>query len=152
MKNTTLCYITRGDKVLLLHRVKKLNDLNGGKWVGVGGKFEPGETADECLLREVKEETGLTLTKYDFRGIVTFVSDKWESEDMYLYTADEFCGELTDSCDEGVLKWVKWADVPKLPQWEGDKVFFDLIAENAPFFRLRLEYAGDDLIKKEFLK
>lgn len=152
MKNTTLCYITRGDEVLLLHRVKKLNDLNEGKWVGVGGKFEPGETAEECLLREVKEETGLTLTNYDFRGIVTFVSDIWESEDMYLYTADDFTGELTDNCSEGILKWVKWSDVPALPQWEGDKVFFDLIAENAPFFRLRLEYEGDTLIKKEFLK
>lgn len=151
MKNTTLCYITRGDEVLLLHRVKKLNDLNEGKWVGVGGKLEPGETAEACLLREVKEETGLTLTKYDFRGIVTFVSDKWESEDMYLYTADGFSGELTESCDEGVLKWVKWSDVPNLPQWEGDKVFFDLIAENTPFFKLRLEYRGDTLIKKEFI-
>ena len=147
MRNTTLCYISRGDEVLLLHRTKKENDLNEGKWVGPGGKFEPGETAEQCLVREVKEETGLTLKSWQFRGIVAFVSDIWENEDMYLYTSDDFEGELISDCDEGELKWVKWSDVPTLPQWEGDRVFFKLIAENAPFFKLRLEYEGDRLVK-----
>lgn len=145
MRNTTLCYIhnDRG-QTLLIHRVKKENDLNHDKWIGVGGKFEDKESPEECLLREVKEETGLTLTAYRFRGIVTFVSDEWETEYMHLFTADGFTGELT-RCDEGVLEWVDDDKVAALPTWEGDYIFLRLLEENAPFFSLKLVYAGDTL-------
>ena len=145
MVNTTLCYIERGDAYLLLHRVKKENDLNRDKWIGIGGKFEPGESPEECLLREVREETGLTLTRWRYRGIVTFVSDLWGSEYMHLFTADGFEGTLAE-CDEGVLEWVKKSDFAALPQWEGDRIFLRLLEEEAPFFSLKLQYEGDDLI------
>lgn len=145
MRNTTLCYI-RNDRgqTLLIHRIKKKNDLNHDKWIGVGGKFEDKESPEECLLREVKEETGLTLTAYHYRGIVTFVSDEWETEYMHLFTADGFTGELT-RCDEGVLEWVDNDKVAALPTWEGDRIFLRLIDEDAPFFSLKLVYMGDTL-------
>ena len=144
MKNTTLCYVynDRG-QTLLLHRVKKQNDLNQDKWIGVGGKFEDKESPEECLLREVKEETGLTLTRYRYRGIVTFVSDTWETEYMHLFTADAFEGTLKD-CDEGVLEWVDNDIVPTLPTWEGDRVFLRLLAEERPFFSLKLSYDANE--------
>ncbi len=147
MRNTTLCYIhnTRG-QTLLIHRIKKQHDLNHDKWIGVGGKFEDKESPEECLLREVKEETGLTLTRYQYRGIVTFVSDEWETEYMHLFTADGFVGTLT-TCDEGVLEWVNDDRVLTLPTWEGDRIFLRLLAENAPFFSLKLEYRGDTLVR-----
>lgn len=144
MLNTTLCYIERGDEYLLLHRVKKENDLNRDKWIGLGGKFEPDESPEECLLREVREETGLTLTSWRYRGIVTFVSDVWESEYMHLFTADGFTGEIGE-CDEGVLEWIRKSDFAALPQWEGDKIFLRLLEENAPFFSLKLCYTGEKL-------
>lgn len=144
MKNTTLCYIQQGDQYLMLHRVKKENDLNHDKWVGVGGKFEPNESPDDCLKREVLEETGLTLTSYRCRGVVTFLSDEWEGEYMYLYTADGFEGTISD-CDEGTLEWVDIARVPELPLWQGDKIFFRLLREDAPWFSLKLRYEGDVL-------
>ena len=128
MRNTTLCYIERGQQYLMLHRVKKENDLNHDKWVGIGGKFEGNETPDECLLREAHEETGLTLTDWRCRGVVTFLSDTWEGEYMYLFTAGGFTGTLR-ACNEGVLSWVDKAAVPALPMWEGDKIFFRLLAE-----------------------
>ena len=145
MRNTTLCYI-QNDKgqTLLLHRVKKENDLNKDKWIGVGGGFEDKESPEDCLLREVQEETGLTLTSYRYRGIVTFVSDEWETEYMHLFTADGYEGEIID-CDEGTLEWVDNALVPTLPTWEGDRIFLRLIAEDAPFFSLKLTYRGDIL-------
>ena len=145
MRNTTLCYI-RNDRgqTLLIHRIKKKNDLNHDKWIGVGGKFEDKESPEECLLREVREETGLTLTAYHYRGIVTFVSDEWETEYMHLFTADGFTGELT-RCDEGVLEWVDNDKVAALPTWEGDRIFLRLIDEDAPFFSLKLVYTGDTL-------
>ena len=145
MRNTTLCYIhnDRG-QTLLIHRIKKENDLNHDKWIGVGGKFEDKESPEECLLREVKEETGLTLTAYRYRGIVTFVSDEWETEYMHLFTADGFTGELA-RCDEGVLEWVDDDRVAALPTWEGDRIFLRLLDEDAPFFSLKLVYAGDTL-------
>ena len=130
----------------MLHRIKKAHDLNQGKWVGVGGKFEEGESPEECLLREVKEETGLSLTRYRFRGIVTFVSDEWGTEYMHLFTADGFTGQLTESA-EGVLRWVRSEEIDALPQWEGDRIFFKLIREDAPFFSLKLCYEGDTLKK-----
>ncbi len=144
MINSTLCYIYRGQEVLLLHRIKKENDLNRDKWIGVGGKFEEGESPEDCLLREVKEETGLTLTAYRYRGLVTFVSDRWEGEYMHLFTADGFTGSLSD-CDEGVPCWVDKADFAALPQWEGDKIFLKLLDEEAPFFSLKLRYEGETL-------
>ena len=144
MTNTTLCYIERGDAYLLLHRVKKENDLNRDKWVGVGGKLEPGESPEDCLLREVREETGLTLTRWRARGLVTFVSDEWGTEYMHLFTADGFEGELGD-CDEGVLEWVKKSDFAALPQWAGDRIFLRLLEEDAPWFSLKLCYSGDRL-------
>lgn len=144
MKNTTLCYLLRGDEVLLLHRIKKKNDLNHDKWIGIGGKFEEGESPEECLLREAWEETGLTLTDYNYRGIVTFVSNEWEGEYMHLYTATGWTGTLKE-CDEGVLEWVGWEKMKSLPQWEGDKIFLRLLEEEAPFFSLKLCYEGDRL-------
>ena len=144
MLNTTLCYIERGDEYLLLHRVKKENDLNRDKWIGLGGKFEPDESPEECLLREVREETGLTLTSWRYRGIVTFVSDRWEGEYMHLFTADGFTGEIGE-CNEGVLEWIKKSEFAVLPQWEGDRIFLRLLEENAPFFSLKLCYAGETL-------
>ncbi len=146
MQNTTLCYIhnDRG-QTLLIHRIKKENDLNRDKWLGVGGKFEDKESPEECLLREVKEETGLTLTDYRYRGVVTFVSDRWETEYMHLFTADGFTGELA-RCDEGVLEWVNDDEVAALPTWEGDRIFLRLLAEDAPFFSLKLVYAGERLV------
>lgn len=144
MINTTLCYIERDGKYLMLHRVKKENDLNHDKWIGVGGKFEADESPEECLLREVREETGLTLTAWRYRGLVTFVSDMWPTEYMHLFTADGFAGTMTD-CDEGTLEWVEKAAVPFLPGWDGDKIFLRLLAEEAPFFSLKLCYEGDTL-------
>ncbi|MCC8098690.1 MAG: 8-oxo-dGTP diphosphatase [Clostridiales bacterium] len=144
MKNTSLCYIEQDGKYLLLHRVKKAQDENQGKWIGVGGKFEPKESPEECVLREVREETGLTLTSYRLRGIVTFASDRYETEYMYLFTADGFTGTLTDT-EEGVLQWVDKGAVLSLPHWEGDRLFLELLAKDAPFFSLKLEYQGDML-------
>ena len=126
MINSTLCYITRGDEVLMLHRVKKKNDVNKDKWIGIGGKFEDQESPDECLLREAMEETGLRLTSWRCRGVVTFLSDTWEGEYMYLFTADGFEGELK-VCDEGDLQWVPRAFLDELPKWEGDKIFLELL-------------------------
>lgn len=141
---TTLCYLEREDQYLMLHRIKKKNDINQDKWVGVGGHFEEGESPEECLLREVKEETGLTLTAYRFRGLITFISDRWVPEYMCLYTAHGFEGEMTD-CTEGKLEWVDKKKVESLNLWEGDKIFFRLLREEAPFFSLKLCYEGDTL-------
>lgn len=147
MRNlTTLCYIEREDSYLMMHRVKKEKDINKDKWIGVGGHFEPGESPEECLLREVREETGLELTGWRLRGIITFVTDVYEPEYMFLYTADDFEGEITD-CDEGTLEWVKKSEVYDLPIWEGDKVFFRLLEERREFFSLKLRYEGEKLVE-----
>ncbi len=145
MKNTTLCYIEKDDCYLLLHRIKKENDLNKDKWVGIGGKFEENESPEECLLREAMEETGLTLTDYRYCGIVTFVSDKWEGEYMHLFHATGFHGDLID-CNEGTLEWVDKEFFASLPQWEGDKIFLSLMEQKVPFFSLKLCYEGDRLV------
>ncbi len=145
MKNTTLCYLYRPDgRVLMLHRVKKKNDCNEGKWIGVGGKFEPDESPEECVLREVREETGLTVTDYRYRGLVTFVSDRWETEYMHLFTATGWTGSLIE-CSEGDLCWLTPEQFRALPQWEGDKIFLRLLEEDAPFFSLKLRYQGEKL-------
>ncbi len=150
MKLTTLCYIEQNDNYLMLHRVKKENDLNHDKWIGVGGKFEPDETPEECLLREVKEETGLTLLSYRARGIITFISDEWETEYMYLYTASEFEGEMTE-CDEGELVWVPKAEVEDLKLWEGDTIFLRLLRECDSFFSLKVRYEGERLAESKVI-
>ncbi|MGM9541169.1 MAG: NUDIX hydrolase [Candidatus Limivicinus sp.] len=145
MKNTSLCYIEREGKYLMLHRTKKVNDENHDKWIGVGGKFEEGESPEECMLREVQEETGLTLTAWRYRGIVTFVSDEWGGEYMHLFTADGYTGEIR-SCDEGELEWIEKQRLLALPIWEGDKIFLRLLDSDQPFFSLKLCYHGERLV------
>lgn len=148
---TTLCYIEKDDCYLMLHRVKKEKDANKDKWIGVGGRFEPGESPEDCVLREVKEETGLTLTKYRARGIITFVSDEWGTEYMHLFTATDYEGELDEermkNCDEGELVWVPKPEIGNLNLWEGDKVFLRLLEESEDFFSLKLCYQGEKLIE-----
>lgn len=141
---TTLCYIEKDDCYLMLHRIKKENDINKDKWIGIGGHFENRESPEECLLREVKEETGLTLTSYRFRGIVTFVTETGLFEYMCLYTADGFEGELLD-CDEGTLEWVPKSELKELNLWQGDYIFLRLLEEREEFFSLKLVYEGDVL-------
>ena len=156
MKLTTLCYIEKDEKYLMLHRVKKENDCNKDKWIGVGGKFEEGESPEDCLLREVYEETGLKLTNYQFRGIVTFVSDEWEGEYMHLFTASEYEGELPENamrdCEEGELVWVPKDEIEKLNLWEGDKIFLRLLQERESFFSLKLRYVGEKLVESILYK
>ena len=147
MFNCTLCYIENDrDEYLMLHRVKKKNDINKDKWIGIGGKFEENESPDECLLREAREETGLTLTRWQCRGIVTFLNDCCEGEYMYLFTADGFIGDLKE-CDEGDLQWVSREFLNDLPKWEGDRIFLDLLWKEHPFFLLTLRYSGDRLLE-----
>lgn len=146
MINTTLCYIEKNNKYLMLHRIKKQNDLNQDKWIGIGGKFETRESPEQCVRREVLEETGLIMGKCSYRGIITFVSDKWPTEYMHLFTCNDFSGKIKD-CDEGVLEWVEKNAIYNLPLWQGDKIFLKLIENpSTPFFSLRLEYKGDTLI------
>lgn len=141
---STLCYIEQAGRYLMLHRIKKENDCNHDKWIGVGGKFEEGESPEDCLLRETLEETGLTLTAWRFRGMVTFVSDQWPTEYMHLFTADGFTGQMR-ACDEGDLEWVAKEKLKELPLWEGDHLFLELLAREAPFFSLKLQYRGETL-------
>ena len=145
MKNSTLCYIEKEGKYLMLHRIKKENDVNRDKWIGIGGKFEDGESPEECMLREAKEETGLDIDCYSFRAIVTFVSDIYETEYMHLFTADGFTGNISD-CDEGCLEWIEKEKLYDLTLWEGDRIFLKLIEKPCPFFSLKLEYRGDKLV------
>ena len=142
--NTTLCYIEQNGCYLMLHRVKKEIDINKDKWIGIGGKFEDKESPEDCVLREAKEETGLTLRDPQYRGLVTFVSDRYPTEYMHLFWADRFSGSLKD-CDEGTLEWVPKQKVRTLPLWEGDHIFLDLLEQRAPFFSLKLTYRGDTL-------
>jgi len=146
MLNTTLCYIRREGQYLMLHRIKKENDLNHDKWIGIGGKFEDKESPEDCLLREAREETGLTLTDYRYRGIVTFVSDLYPTEYMHLFTADGYTGQIKE-CDEGVLEWIPKEKLLEIPHWEGDEIFLDLIDRDVPFFSLKLCYRGDTLVE-----
>lgn len=142
---TTLCYIVKHNKVLMLYRNKKENDLNEGKWVGVGGKFKEGETPDECLRREVYEETGLTLTDYHLHGVITFVSDTWDNEYMFLYSASGFTGELNRNCPEGTLQWIPKEEVLSLPMWEGDHYFLKPLLEGEPDISMKVVYKGDHM-------
>lgn len=147
MKNTTLCYIEKDGKYLMLHRVRKQNDENHDKWIGIGGKFEDGESPEDCVLREAREETGLLLTNYRYRGIVTFVSDLYPTEYMHLFTATKYEGKMRDDCEEGVLDWIDKRDLLRLPMWEGDRIFLRLLDEDVPFFSLKLVYRGDTLVQ-----
>ena len=157
MKQTSLCYIENAGHYLMMHRTKKKNDENSGKWIGIGGKFQHGESPEECMLREVMEEAGITPESYSYRGIVTFQSDVYETEDMHLFTA-KASSRFHAECDEGELAWIAKADISSLNLWEGDRIFLELITdETAPFFRLRLVYEGDALVSaclndKEYLK
>ena len=144
MKQTTLCYLERGDEYLMLHRTKKKNDENHDKWIGVGGKFEANESPEDCMRREILEETGLTVTEYRYRGIVTFVSDIYETEYMHLFTVTDWTGEARE-CDEGELAWIKKQKLFDLTLWQGDRIFLQLLQEDVPFFSLKLTYQGDQL-------
>lgn len=146
---TTLCYIQRGEEYLMMHRVRKQHDVNHDKWIGVGGHFLEGETPDECVVRETYEETGLRLTQYHLRGLITFLSDQWQTEYMFLYTADGYEGDpdALPDCREGELRWISKRAVYELPIWEGDKVFFRILEEEGPFFQLKLRYEGDTLVE-----
>ena len=146
MKQTTLCYLERGDEYLMLPRTKKENDINHDKWIGVGGKFEAGESPEDCMRREIFEETGLTVTDYRYRGIVTFVSNICETEHMHLFTVTDWTGE-TRECDEGELAWIKKQKLFDLTLWQGDRIFLKLLEEDEPFFSLKLTYEGDELME-----
>ncbi len=147
MKNSTLVHIERDNKYLMMHRIKKKNDVNEDKWVAPGGKFEEKESPEECAFRETREETGLILEDYRLRGIVTFISDKWETEYMHIFSAYSFSGELKKDCPEGELQWVDKKEIYNLPIWIGDKIFLRLIeSPETPFFSLKLEYKGEELV------
>lgn len=146
MLNTTLCYIQKDEKYLMLHRIKKQNDINKDKWIGIGGKFEEGESPEECALREVKEETGLSLKSYEYRGIVTFVSDNNFTEFMHIFWSNNFEGEIID-CDEGKLEWIEKSKLNDFEHWKGDEIFLDLIDKKVPFFSLKLVYKSGILLK-----
>lgn len=146
MKLTTLCYIDDGERYLMLHRVRKKQDVNKDKWIGIGGKFEAGESPEDCLLREAREETGYTLTDYRLRGVLTFLYGDDEAEYIFLYTASGFSG-TPHACEEGNLEWVSKDRIGELNLWEGDRIFFRLLREERPFFSLKLRYDGNDLLE-----
>ena len=143
---STLCYIEKDGKYLMLHRTKKKKDINKDKWLGVGGKFEDGESPEECIVREVKEETGIELKSYKLRCIVTYVSTTWETEYMYVFTSNEFEGNLIE-CDEGDLQWIDKNKISQLHTWEGDKIFLEKIKKDNSFFTVKFEYDGEKLVK-----
>ena len=146
-KLTTLCYIEKDDHILMLQRNRKKNDPNEGKWIGVGGKVEPGESPDECMLREVYEETGLHLERFDCKGIITFVSDRWDDEYMVLYSADRFSGTVREDCPEGRLAWIPKDELMQLPMWEGDRLFLDELLGGAEKIQMKLVYRGESLVE-----
>lgn len=147
---STLCYIEKNGKYLMLNRNKKEKDINKGKWIGVGGKFEYGESPEECVLREVKEETGLILKSYKLRCIVTYVSNSWETEYMFVFTSNDFEGQQTLDCDEGDLKWIDKESIVDLNTWEGDKIFIKKIQEDDSFFTIKFVYNGEKLQSYDF--
>lgn len=145
MKRTTLCYIERGDQYLMLHRTRKQNDANHDKWLGIGGHIEPGETPMDCILRETREETGLTLLDCRYRGLVHFRSNQYADEEMYVFTATRFTGDIIP-CDEGDLEWIDKSHLMSLTLWEGDRIFLKLLDDGAEGFDLSLRYDGEKLI------
>ena len=147
MINTTLCYIEENDRYLMLHRTKKEGDLNRDKWIGIGGKFEDKETPFDCVRREMLEETGLIAGELSYRGIVTFISDRYPTEYMHLFIAKNMTGTPITNCPEGELAWIHKSELLSLTLWEGDKIFLRLLDEEVPFFSLKLEYEGDTLLR-----
>ena len=141
---STLCYLEKGGEYLMLHRTKKEHDINKDKWLGVGGKFEAGESPEDCMRREIREETGFTVTEWRYRGLVTFVSDQWDTEYMHLFTVSGWEGEAIE-CSEGELRWIAKKKLLTLPMWEGDRLFLELLDADAPFFSLKLRYEGEAL-------
>ncbi len=152
MKNTSLCYLEKDGKYLMLHRVKKDKDENAGKWIGVGGKFEEGESPEECTAREIYEETGLTANKLVYRAVITFDMRGNQTEYMHLFTCNDFSGKLNADCDEGVLKWVDKAEVMSLSLWEGDRIFLEEMTKRNGFFSLKLSYENDRLCKSKLYR
>ena len=152
MKHTTVCYIEKNNAYLMLHRIKKENDENKDKWIGIGGKLEYGESPFDCVRREVFEEVGLTLNSLRYAGFITFVSDVFGTEYMHLFHSDDFSGTLIEDCSEGIPCWINKSEINNLPIWEGDKIFLDLLEKERRFFSLKFEYNGDKLIshKLEF--
>ncbi len=150
MRLTTLCYIERDGKWLVLHRTRKENDENADKWIGVGGKFEFGESPEECVLREVEEETGLRMTEFRFRGLITFVSDEWGCEYMHLFTCTGYEGTLKTDCAEGELVWLPKAELLEKKMWAGDRIFLRALEERPDFFTLKLRYRGEELVEAKF--
>ena len=148
MINSTLCYIEKDGKYLMLYRDNQESDMNEGKWLGVGGKFEPGESPEDCMRREIWEETGFTVRRWRYRGLVTFVSDTWDTEYMHLFTIQDWTGEAKD-CDEGTLRWIDRERLLELPMWEGDRLFLELLGQDVPFFSLKLCYEGEKLVYAE---
>ncbi len=146
MKNTTLCYIEKDGKYLMIHRIKKQNDINKDKWVGVGGKFESGESPFDCARREIFEETGVQVRNLNYRGLVTFVSDEYGTEYMHLFTASGIDGKINYDCEEGKLEWIDKKELVNLSIWEGDKIFLKLLETEKKFFSLKLVYKGDRLL------
>ena len=146
MKISTLCYLEKDGSYLLLHRTKKQNDVNEGKWIGVGGAIEPGESPEECVCRETKEETGLILDSFRMRGILTFSSEGWEDEIIFVFTSSDFHGEERE-CDEGELKWIDKEEIMDLELWEGDRIFLRMLIDEEPFFSMKLSYIGDSLVE-----
>lgn len=149
MKNTTLCYIEKDGKYLMIHRTKKENDENRDKWIGIGGKLEAGESPFDCVRREIFEEAGVLPLSLRYRGIITFVSDLYGTEYMHLFSADGYEGEIRFECEEGILKWVDKKEISSLPIWEGDKIFLDLLLSEKRFFSLKLVYRGNTLISHD---
>lgn len=147
MRNTVLCYLENNGCLLMMNRIRKKNDLNLGKWVAPGGKLEEKESPLDCVIREVYEETSLIINSTDLRGIVTFVSDKYETEQMFIFTCSDFSGEVDFNCNEGILEWIPISEIDDLPVWEGDKIFHKYLIEKRPFFNLKLTYLGDNLIE-----
>ncbi len=147
MKITTLCYLEEDEKWLMLYRNKKKEDPNAGKWIGVGGKLEPGEAPDECMLREVEEETGLRVTGYEFLGVISFISDEWEDEYMMLYRADAWKGTMKKDCPEGELRWIEKKEVLSLPLWEGDRLFLTEMLNGKKKIHMKLSYRGEELVQ-----
>lgn len=151
MINSSICYIEKDGKYLMLHRTKKEIDINKEKWIGVGGKFEDKESPEECIMREVKEETGLTLNSCKLRCIVTYVATNWETEYMYVFTSNDFSGELIE-CNEGDLEWVDKEKIFNLNLWEGDKIFLEKIQNDNTFFTMKFNYDGDNLLSYNLIQ